>query len=78
MRVCWGFLSGVILVAWAAPSLAQQDSDGWAIRFSPYIWGLSLDGTSAIAMLPPSDIDAPFSDILDNANYALSLHTEFE
>ncbi len=78
MRICDRFLTGVLLVAWAMPSLAQQDSDGWTIRFTPYLWAVSLEGTSAIGALPPSNIDASFSDILDNANYALSIHTEFE
>ncbi len=75
-------LSGILLAAWATPSLAQriaeQDSDGWSIRLTPYLWGVSLDGTSAISVLPPLDIDASFSDILSNANYALQLHAEFE
>ncbi len=71
-------LSGILIATWATPSLAQQDSDGLTIQFTPYLWGLSIDGTTAIAILPPSGIDASFSDILDNANYALSIHTEFE
>ncbi len=78
MRECKYFLPGILLVVWATPGLAQQDSDGWTVRFAPYLWGLALEGTSAIGPLPPSEIDASFSDILDNANYALSIHTEFE
>ncbi len=70
--------SGILLAAWATPSLAQQDSDGWAIRFSPYLWGTSIEGTSAIAVLPTLDVDASLSDILDNLNFVLALHTEFE
>lgn len=54
----------------------KSDSD-WEILLTPYLWGTSLDGTSAIGMLPPLPIDASFGDILDNLNMALSLHTEF-
>ena len=59
----------------ASPILAQDKA--WEIRLTPYLWGVSLDGTAAIGPAPPTDIDASFSDILSNANLALSLHTEF-
>lgn len=53
----------------------KSDSD-WEILVAPYLWGVSLDGTSEISGLP-AEIDADFSDILSNLNVAASLHTEF-
>lgn len=47
------------------------------IILAPYLWGTSIDGTSAVGSLPPLEIDASFSDLLSNLNFAMSLHTEF-
>ena len=47
--------------------VAARDT-GWV--FAPYLWGTAIDGDNP-------DIDASFSDILDAANFALSLHTEY-
>ncbi len=59
-----------VLLAIAAfistPATARDT--GWL--FTPYLWGVSIDGDNP-------DIDASFSDILDNANFAMSLHTEY-
>ncbi len=70
-------LAPMAIALWltAAPLMAQDKA--WEIRLTPYLWGVSLDGTSVIGPAPPTDIDASFSDILSNANLALSLHTEF-
>ena len=65
----------IALCLLAGPVLAQDKA--WEIRLTPYLWGVSLEGTAAIGPAPPTDIDASFSDILSNANMALSLHTEF-
>ena len=65
----------IALCLLTGPVIAQGNTP--EIRFAPYLWGVSLDGTAAIGAAPPLDIDASFSDILDNANFALALHTEF-
>ena len=56
---------------------AKDRTDDWKIRFTPYLWGVSIDGTSQIGTFPPADVDAGFDDILSNLNFAASLHTEF-
>ncbi len=61
----------------AMPAYAADDDDRWNILFSPYLWGVSLDGTTAVGPLPPLDVDASFGDILDSLNFAILLHTEF-
>jgi hypothetical protein len=55
----------------------KEGDDSWNIVLAPYLWGISLDGKTAIGRLPPVDIDAPFSDIWDALNIGGSLHTEF-
>ena len=37
-------LTGILLAAWATLSFARQDSNGLTVRFTPYLWGVSLDG----------------------------------
>ena len=64
--------------AMLAPGLvkAQQSSDSH-FRVTPYLWMLSLDGTTAVAG-DDADVDASFSDILDNLNMALSVNLEWQ
>ena len=37
----------------------------------------ALSGTSTIGDLPPLELDASFSDIFSNLNFAAAFHTEF-
>lgn len=71
-------LASALLCALAAPANAQGQSDDWEIVLAPYLWGVSMQGTSTVGMLPPLDLDVSFSDIVSNLNMALSLHTEFK
>jgi hypothetical protein len=43
--------------------------DNWQFTFSPYFWGVSMEGTS-IVRNNQSDVDISFSDIWDNLNMA--------
>ena len=67
----------LILALWSTTSMAQNKNDDSRIILAPYLWGTSLNGTSTVGSLPPLDIDASFSDILSNLNFAMSVHTEF-
>jgi len=71
-------LVALIMAISTSPANAQsssQDDDG--IFFTPYLWMTALSGTSTIGALPPVEIDASFSDIFSNLNFAASIHTEF-
>jgi hypothetical protein len=59
-------------------SAQSFDKDANEIILIPYLWGVAINGTSTVGSLPPLDIDAGFSDILENLNFAMSLHTEFK
>ena len=73
------------LLSLPVSSLAQGSSSGIIAEgesknmfvLAPYLWAVAIDGTSGVGPLPPLDIDADFGDILDNANFAASLHTEY-
>jgi len=54
---------------------AQQSSDSY-FRVTPYIWFMSLDGTTAV-LGQDTDVDMSFGDILDVLNIALSVNMEW-
>jgi hypothetical protein len=56
--------------------LSAQEDDGWKFRLTPYLWALSLDGTTA-ALGNDVPVEADFGDILDLANFAFSANMEF-
>jgi hypothetical protein len=71
----------ILLAMLAAPfgfAQAAEDDDRWEIVLAPYLWGVSLDGKVGIDPLPPVNVDASLSDLLDYLNFALSVHTEFK
>jgi hypothetical protein len=73
-------LLGITLaVSLLSTGALAQDSAGKdrTIILAPYLWATSISGTSTVPPLPPLDIDASFGDILSNANFAMSVHTEF-
>jgi hypothetical protein len=64
-----------------APAKAQDEAavprDGWRFGLTPYVWVASLKGDiAAIPGLPPASVDASFSDIIDNADFAFMLAGE--
>lgn len=42
----------------------------WQVGVAAYLWAPSLSGTVGVGPLPPVDIDASFSDLLDNLDFA--------
>lgn len=52
-----------------------QESDGWEFRLTPYLWALSLDGTTA-ALGNDVPVKADFGDLLDLLNLAFSANME--
>jgi hypothetical protein len=59
---------------WSGTASAQE-SDEWKFRITPYLWMLSLEGTTA-TLGQDVDVDASFSDIFDVLNIALSANME--
>jgi hypothetical protein len=60
----------------AAPSgLAQATAGPWELSVTPYLWATALKGDVGIGRTE-ANVDASFSDILDNLNGALMLEAE--
>ena len=77
-RITAATLLTLVIAAWSASAGAQStDRDGKQWIVSPYLWGTALSGTSTIGVLPPLAIDASFSDIASNLNFAFAMHTEY-
>jgi hypothetical protein len=76
--------SGAALAATVAaglfgPPVAAEDaapaSAPWELSVTPYLWALSLKGDVGVGRAE-ADVDASFSDILDNLNVAAMLELE--
>ncbi len=53
------------------PTVEQiETEDGWTFSVAPYFWAAGLSGDVASFGLPTIDVDASFSDILDNLDFA--------
>lgn len=53
-----------------APRVEPAVSDGWTFSVTPYFWAAGLSGETSSFWLPVVDIDADFSDVLDNLDFA--------
>jgi hypothetical protein len=60
------------LISAVAPDTAPVES-GWTYSVTPYFWAAGLSGETSQFGLPVIDIDASFSDILDNLDFAAML-----
>jgi hypothetical protein len=88
IRVFWRALLGtMVLMAMQQPALPadmpaavpgpyQPAPAGWRFTVAPYIWATGIEGTSGLFGLPPQDIEASFSDILENLDGALMIAGE--
>ncbi len=66
-------LAIAVAVLVAPQAAAQSSSSEWQFAVAPYLWAAGMDGSMAIAN-QEVDVDVPFSDILDNLDFALMGH----
>jgi len=58
------------ITAAPAPITAEDFEPRWEVTAAIYLWAPSLSGSTRIGRLPTLDIDASFSDLLDNLDFA--------
>ena len=58
------------VISATAPAVESAVSDGWTFSVTPYFWAAGLSGETGAFDLPDIDIDADFSNILDNLDFA--------
>lgn len=61
------------LISAGVPDAAPAIDDGWTYSVTPYFWAAGLSGETSQFNLPVVDIDASFSDIFDNLDFAAML-----
>ena len=71
-------LAAMLSAAATSPTLAQDTAPAtasWQLSVTPYLWATALKGDARVGRTK-ADVDASFSDILDNLNGALMLSVE--
>ncbi|HEV2897283.1 MAG TPA: hypothetical protein VGX71_05460 [Pseudaminobacter sp.] len=58
------------VISATAPTVEPAVLDGWTFSVTPYFWAAGLSGQTRSFGLPVIDIDADFSDIPDNRDFA--------
>ena len=73
-------LSAAALVATeganAQSGSTEPHSSPWAFTVTPYFWLAGLEGDVGVGGLPPAEVDASFSDIIENTDIAVMLGAE--
>jgi hypothetical protein len=64
------FAADVITAAPEPPVSADNFESRWKVGVAVYLWAPSLSGSTRVGSLPTVDIDASFSDIFDNLDFA--------
>lgn len=54
----------------AADIAPMPDSGEWRFTVAPYAWGVGLSGDVGLFGLKPAEVDIPFSDIIQNLDFA--------
>jgi hypothetical protein len=54
----------------AADLAPAPDTSHWRFTVAPYVWGVGLSGDIGLFGKGPVDVDIPFSDILENLDFA--------
>jgi hypothetical protein len=64
-------LGALALLAGTLCCHAAAAQTGWSFSVTPYLWATSMSGEVDVSPLPAASVDASFSDILDNLDFAL-------
>jgi len=63
-------LASSLTPAAAADLAPAPDTSEWRFTLAPYVWGVGLSGDVGVFGRGPVDVDIPFSDILENLDFA--------
>jgi hypothetical protein len=67
---------GVLLAVLVPVGASSQETDHWRVFAAAYGWLAGVDGTVAVGPRTEFPDDTPFNDVLENVDFALSLHLE--
>jgi hypothetical protein len=66
-------LAAAVVTLSVPQAVAQSSSDGWEFAIAPYLVAAGMDGSITVKGIE-ADVDVPFSDIIDNLDFALMAH----
>lgn len=79
----WLRIASCCVALAAVPSIVHAQEEavtpgaGWTFTATPYVWFAGMEGDlGTISGLPPVEVDASFSDILENTDIAMMLAAE--
>jgi hypothetical protein len=79
-RAAGAGVAAILALGLAGQADAQEAAAGdagWSFALTPYVWGASLKGDAGVIPgLPVASVDASFSDIIDNADFAFMIAGE--
>lgn len=64
-------LAATLTPATAADLAPAPDASQWRFTLAPYVWGVGLSGEVGLFDKRQVDVDIPFSDILENLDFAI-------
>jgi hypothetical protein len=66
-------LAAAVVTLTAPQAAAQSGSNGWEFAIVPYLVAAGMDGSITVKGIE-ADVDVPFSDIIDNLDFAAMVH----
>ena len=66
-------LSAAVVTLAVPQAAAQSGSNGWEFSIAPYLVAAGMDGSITVKGIE-TDVDVPFSDIIDNLDFAAMVH----
>ncbi len=72
-KVLFAAFGAAVVSLAAPPAVAQSGSDGWEFTIVPYLVAAGMDGSITVKGIE-ADVDVPFSDIIDNLDFAAMVH----
>ncbi len=78
LLVLVGILSGTVFAEKTLPEMTpESENGGWEFAVAPYLWMAGIEGSAGtLPGLPVADVDADFSDILENLDFTLMVAGE--
>jgi hypothetical protein len=70
-------LAAAVVTLTAPQAAAQSGSNGWEFAIVPYLVAAGMNGSVTVKGIE-ADIDVPFSDIIDNLDFAAMAHFEMK
>src|SRR5215469_245956 len=70
LQLASGFIGSLTATCALAQDAPSSSDDAWHFAVTPYLWMASLNGNTRIGPTTPTNVDAPFSDVVGNLSAA--------